>query len=895
MKQAQRDVETAVNTITNLPEDSETPRVTQAQFFDRVARLAVTGNVSESVLRVYAKKIRDDLIERGIDKISFTGLRNREMRVEIPEREMRRLDLTISEVSKKISGNSRDIPSGQMDGAVEKQLRALADIRSQSALGRVEIKAFNSGEKVLLRDIAKIENGFAKGQPQGFSVGKRAIQLTVQRAETADTLATNKILSDYLDEITDQLPANIKITKYDVRANALTERIMLLVRNGLGGLVLVVAILFIFLSARVALWVALGIPTAMLATIGFMYISGQTINMVSLFGLIMMLGIIVDDAIVVGEHTATRFSAGDNSYVAAENGAGRMMKPVLAAMITTIAAFFPILLIRGTIGQIIGVLPLVVIAVIIASQIECFLVLPGHLEHSHDYKTKRIWSYWLQFFFSLIFGAALLGISLRTGGEGLPGPIASIIADIIEFRNANKPLVFAAGLATASLLFGTVIELGVFLLGKLKNHFFSGGHINAIDSPTQSREAGGFRRSFDRSFDWFRDRPFNGLVSLAFNWRYVTVAVSAASIMIGAYGLQKGGHVGFVFFPTAEAENLSARVVFHAGTPEKQTIAGVARIEAALKEMENKLTGGKEKLVVATFVTLGASGRSTGDHLAQIRVQLTTSEFRSVRTPDIVRGWRRAIPKIAGVKRVSVFEHRGGPPGRDVDIELQGDNAGTLKAAASEIIPLVEAIDGASGVADDLPYGKPELIMELTPRGSALGFSIEDIGRQLRDSFEGAIPRRFADGDDEVTVRVTQIMRQRGLAALRNFELRSPSRAFVSLSEIVTIREQQGFSAIERVNGKATISITADLDSKITTTEKAIQILESSGLSGITTKYGVSYKFGGRAEERKKAFEDLLLGAIIALLVIYIILAWVFSSYWRPFAVMLIIPFGVVG
>ena len=174
-------------------------------------------------------------------------------------------------------------------------------------------------------------------------------------------------------------------------------------------------------------------------------------------------------------------------------------------------------------------------------------------------------------------------------------------------------------------------------------------------------------------------------------------------------------------------------------------------------------------------------------------------------------------------------------------------------------------------------------------------FSIDDIGKQVRDAFQGKIPRRFAEGDDEVSITVSQIMRSKGAAALRSFELRSPSGEFAPLSEVVKITERQGFAAIDRENGKAKVSVTGDLDTNINTTEKAIETLEASGLSAIATKYGVTYKFGGRSEERKEAFADLEVGALIAAVVIYIILAWVFASYWKPFAVMLIIPFGIVG
>lgn len=907
MSEALRDVETAVKAITTLPEDAEAPTVRQAaRGFDRVARLAVTGPVSEKALRFYAKKIRDDLIERGIDKTIFTGLRARELQIDIPERELRRLNLTVGEVSQLVAANSRDLPSGNMEGAVEKQLRTLADADDPRQLGALEVKSFATGEKVLLRDIATIRDDYQDGQPRGFVGENRAVQIEIQRADSADTLKTNAILSQYLAEIEGTLPAGLEVKVYDVRADALTERIMLLVTNGLGGLLLVVGVLFIFLNARIAFWVAAGIPVAMLATIGIMYLLGQSINMISLFGLIMMLGIIVDDAIVVGEHTATRFEAGDEPYTAAENGAGRMLMPVSAAMITTMAAFGPIALIQGGIGQIMGVLPIVVVAVVIASLVECFLILPGHLAHTLQPRRTRRWSYWRQFTVALLIG--IFAVSVAEPGSGgwfpelvngtmawvrdyipvpaLPGDAAALVAFIQEQRAATSFPLFVAALAVIAYVASVVVEIIPALWNTWRQR-------NA--DPDAAMRDGPFRRNFDRGFNWVRDKPFGALVRLSFSFRYFTIALAFAIFAVGVVGLIGGGKVGFVFFPSAEAENINARVVFNAGVPEAKAIDALNRIQNALVQVEQDLTDGKEDLIIAAFATLGQAGRSTGDNVASMRVQLTTSEVRTVRTPAIVRAWRKAVPKIAGVRRVALFESRGGPPGRDIDIQLQGPDIQVLKTAATAIIPLVETVDGVSGVADDLPYGKPELTMKLKPRGSALGFSIENVGRQLRDSFEGAIPRRFAEGDDEVTVRVSKVMRSSGTAALRNFQLKSPSGEFVPLAEVVSIDETQGFAAIERIDGRATVSVTADLDNKISTTEKALADLEASGLPQLVEKFGITYRYSGRDEERREAFADLQLGAIVALAIIYIVLAWVFASYWRPIAVMLIIPFGVVG
>ena len=206
------------------------------------------------------------------------------------------------------------------------------------------------------------------------------------------------------------------------------------------------------------------------------------------------------------------------------------------------------------------------------------------------------------------------------------------------------------------------------------------------------------------------------------------------------------------------------------------------------------------------------------------------------------------------------------------------------------------SVGGVTGVEDDLPYGKPELIMTLTPRAAALGFTLDEVGTQVRNSVEGMVPRRFARGDDEVAIRVSQDMDGQGTAALRAMMLTAPSGDLVPLTEIVTLSEQQGFSAIQRQDGQTTISVTGEIDAAVNTTDGVVDQLVSSGaLDAIARTYGIDYDFGGRSQEQRDAFADLGFGTLIALSVIYIILAWVFGSYFRPFAVMLIIPFGVVG
>jgi multidrug efflux pump subunit AcrB len=795
MQKALSEVESAVAGVTTLPEDAETATIRRSIWYEGVANIALSGPFSEASLKAYAKEIRDGLLAAGIDKVELVGFRKPEIWIDVPERELRRLGVTLSDIASRVSNATQDRPSGTLDGSVEKQLRSLGDGTTADEIGAIETVSRETGEKVLLREIATVRDSFERDQTTGYTGGNPAIVLEVERSTTADTLETANILETYLDEVRPTLPPTLDLKVYDIRAANLVDRINLLVKNGLSGLVLVVVILFLFLNARIAFWVAVGVPTAMMATLGIMWVTGQSINMISLFALIMCLGIVVDDAIVVGEHTATRYAMGDDPVLAAERGTGQMMWPVIASVLTTQVAFFPLTMIRDIIGQIMSALPMVVIAVLTASLIECLLILPGHLRHS----------------------------------------LTSIRAE-----------------------------------------------------PSR------FRRAFDNGFGRMRDGPFRAFVAFTFRWRYTTVALSIASLIL-AIGLIAGGRVGFQFFPTAEPENISAKLTFAAGTPEDEVVAGVERVEAALRQAELQLAPAGDGLVVATFASIGKSGFSRGMNFAQVDAQLTVSEKRDVRTNEIIGAWRKAMPTIPGLETATISGRRGGPPGRDLDIRLTGAPTDVLKQAALEIREVVSGFPGVSAVDDDLPYGKPEIVMTLTPRGAALGFTAETVGRQVRDAFEGAIARRVPAGDEEVTIRVRRIQEVPGLAALGNLSLRAPSGEFVPLSEIVDLTEEQGYAIIQRIDGQTAVSVTADVDQDVTTNVELVAALDAGPLNAVTSKYGIRYQFSGREEERAKSFEDLQFGALISLGAIYLILAWVFASYGRPLAVMMIIPFGLTG
>ena len=801
MQAALSNVETGVGQVTTLPEDSLKPVVRRAVRYDTIARLILSGPYTEATLKTIAKKLRDGLLNRGIQKVDMFGARDEEIWVEIRPETLLRLDLTLADVAQRIRETSQDLPSGNLRGDTERQIRSLGLRKEANQLGSIEVKALPGGQKVLLRDIAEISERFDVDEPQARRNFKPAIELHVQRAVNADALEQAEIMNAYLADVKGELPPEISIEQHAVAADLIRSRIDLLLRNGISGLVLVVMVLFVFLNSRVAFWVAAGIPISLMATMTIMLVTGQSINMISLFGMIMAIGIVVDEAIVVGEHGEFRLRSGMAPAAAAEVGATRMAAPVLSSALTTVAAFTPLLVIGDIIGVIIAAIPLVVISMIGASVLECFFILPAHLRSAFT-----------------------------------------------KLGTRRSPL----------------------------------------------------RERFDTAFDRFRDDQFGRAVAAAVRWRYATLAVAVGALIM-TIGLIQGGRVNFQFFPTPEADRVHANVEMSAGTPRAVTQAMLDELERAALAAEKTLTGGKGGLIHVTLSKLGTEvgrqdvGPATGDNIGGVTLELKPSDERTVRTREMITQWRQSVQLMAGVESLTVVGQTGGPPGREIDIRLSAPDTDALKAAAKEVRAMLSRYPGVSDVEDNLPFGKAEEILEVTPRGRALGFATESVARQVRDAFQGAVARRFARGDEEVLVRVQFPRGAADTAALENLYLRAPGGAEVALSEVVTRETKRGFSRIRRENGVRQVAVTAEVDEGTTNTNTVLAALAKDGIYDVASRYGAQVRFAGKAEEQEETLADMKMGVAIGLVTIYIILAWVFASFSRPVVVMAIIPFGLIG
>ncbi|HBK77754.1 MAG TPA: efflux RND transporter permease subunit [Gammaproteobacteria bacterium] len=793
-------VKEQVDLVRNLPATAETPEIGRIINYEPIASVLIAGPDDPRGLRSIVRRFERELLERGISNIRIFGLPEEEIAIQIPSETLRELGISLEDIGRRIGAASRDLPVGVIGrGESARQLRFKDQRRGELAFADLPVIAAEDGRLLTLGDIADIQRRPQNAQTTVTYRGRPAVEMRLSRSKDADSLKSARIMREWVEQTRPLLPTGFELNVYDERWGYIKDRINLLLKNGATGLVLVILILYLFLNVPAASWITVGIPTSFMAALGALYVYGGSINMISLFGLIMTLGIIVDDAIVVGEDAVTHFERGDSPLTSVQKGAQRMLAPVLASSLTTIAAFMPLLLVGGIIGIILRTLPVVVICVILASLIEAFLVLPGHLR-------------------------------------------------------------------------GTFARVGSYRPRRL-------------------------RKKLNDGFVRFRETRFRPTIVAGVRYRWLTVALAAA-IFIVSIGWIAGGRIAFNFFPVAEGPIFFANVDFVAGTPKKHVADHLDKVEQALWDTNDHFGGG---LVVTAIsrLGLGESGdweRRRSENIGSVLVELVKPDARAVRNRTFIEEWRARIPDAPGLENLSIKEPTAGPPGQDIEVQITGPSLVAVKSAALALKNVLIDIPGVSGVEDDMPYGREQIILRLTPTGEALGLSVENLGRQLRAGYEGYLVQVMADNNDEVEVRVVLPDDERNrLDSLNEFEVMLPGGGTVPFANIVTLQTRRGFDSIRHVEGNLAITVTGDVDDAVNNDNRIIANLKQNTLPGLEQRHSVRFSFEGRQADQRETLSDMKRGAILALVLIYLVLAWVFGSYGWPLLVMAIIPFGLVG
>ncbi|WP_339108862.1 efflux RND transporter permease subunit [Thioclava sp. GXIMD4216] len=391
MGRAMDDVENAIQLAGDLPEAAETPEIRQSVWRDTVTDVVITGPLAPEQLGRLADEMMVRLYAQGVTRTTLSGMAAPQTVVEVPTTALMAHNVSLTQIISVIGAAADATPAGDVASGASR-VRAGEERREARQIRDLVIRTDADGAVLTVGDVAQIRvEGAARDR--AYYVGKTpAMTLNVARSAQGDAIALQRKVEQVVAQMRPDLPAGTTIALVRSRTEQIVARLDLLVDNGVIGLVLVLVLLFLFLNARTAIWVAMGIPASLAAGLAVMYVSGMTLNMMSLFALILTLGIIVDDAIVVGEHADFRARhLGEAPAIAAENGARRMLAPVFASTLTTVIAFAGLVVIGGRMGDMIVDIPLTVIAVLAASLVECFLILPNHMYHALTHLGQPRW------------------------------------------------------------------------------------------------------------------------------------------------------------------------------------------------------------------------------------------------------------------------------------------------------------------------------------------------------------------------------------------------------------------------------------------------------------------------------------------------------------------------
>ncbi|MGV6887649.1 efflux RND transporter permease subunit [Rhodophyticola sp. SM2404] len=807
MARAADDVQTAVDSITDLPEDADEPVVRRGVWRDRVTDVVITGPVAPEQLGRFADEFVARLFDRGVTRSTIRGVAAPETIVEVPTANLIRNDISMADIASAIAAGSDTAPAGEVDAA-NARIRTGTARRSAEDIANIALSRNADGTTLTIGDVARIDVSGVDRERAYFVGDNPAMSIRVDRSDRGDAIAIQALVQDVADEMQLTLPQGVSIDLIRTRAQFISARLDILLDNGLVGLGLVVLLLFLFLNARTALWVAAGIPVAMLAAIALMYVAGLTINMISLFALIITLGIVVDDAIVVGEHADFRArQLGEHPVVAAENAARRMAAPVFAATLTTILAFGGLVSIGGRFGDLIADIPFTVIVVLAASLVECFLILPNHMAHAVAHTAKAHWYDW----------------------------------------------------------------------------------------PS---------RQVNRGFEWVRETVFRPAMRWVIVARYPVMAAMILLLATQAASFIRGD-VTWRFFNAPELSSVSGNFAMLDGATREDSVAMMREMQRAAQAVAERYEEeyGQSPIDYAlaevggnTGARLAAAENKDADLLGSLAIELIDADLRPYSSFAFVADLQDEVRQLPQTEEISFRGWRGGPGGDAIDVQITGAGSDVLKQVAEAIKSALLPFSEVSGLEDNLAYDREELSLTLTPQGEALGFEIESLGRVLRNRLGGIEAATYAEGVRTAAIRVELPEEELTADFLDRMLLRSGSGEYVPLSDIVTVESRTGFSTIIRENGQRVVSVTGDLsEDDPARAEEIMTQLREVILPEIEQNYGVTTRLSGLAEQEQAFLSDAATGFILCLVGIYLVLAWVFSSWTRPAVVLAIIPFGLVG
>ena len=840
ISRALNEVKAEVDRIITFPAEAERPQVREITSRQNVIRLLVHGNVPEATLKELAYDIEEGI--SALPEVSLaevSGARPYEVSIEVPLRRLRALGLTLDDVAAAVRQGSMELSAGKFSTDSEEVLvRTLGRNYDQGDFEDIIVLTRPDGTSLRLREIATVRDGFADTDLSVLYNGQRAVGIDIFRGSGEKVLEIAAAVRDYLAaEVLPALPPGVDVQIWKDDSVDVSGRLGLMIENALLGLALVLVTLALFLELRLALWVAVGLAVSFIGTFLFMELLGVSVNMFSLMALVLALGIVVDDAIVVGESVFAARERGAHGTDAAIDGTRRVSGPVLFAVLTTATAFAALLTAPGPQGQLARAIPVVVITVLLISLVESLLVLPNHLAHLPPPDAPN---------------RGRLSRRLKRVRENVDLALKRVVDGPLDrgLRLAvDRPSIV---LASAGGLM--VITLGIVNAGIVPNQFLT---------------------------------PIEGdIVSANLEMPVGTPGERTSAV---AAELEAAGHRAL---ERIEQERGAAG---GAGADAGAGAAADAGADAGPEPLEVgvAVTVGQS---AALYDPLGGNAiEAARGHLAAVQFKLIDWERHDIAPSTFERLWREEAGTLPGATSLSISSNLI-TLGLPVHFNLSHPDPARLTEIADEFVAELNAIDGVFDVRTNLDAGFRELQLELTPAARTLNLTVGHFASQVRSAFFGAEALRVQRGREEVAVYARLPADERNSAAdVERYLVRTPGGE-VPLGQVASAGFARSAATIHRMDGRRAVTITADVDPVLATGTQVNRSLDDGIIDRLTTRDQLfAYTIGGQRKQQEEANADLGRSLFLALLVMYALMAIPFGSYSQPLIILAAVPLGLIG
>ncbi|MBN2041058.1 MAG: efflux RND transporter permease subunit [Spirochaetes bacterium] len=815
--QTVQDIKDTVELVDGLPEGAQKPIVEELKLDKTpVMNVAVYGkdeNVSYKDLYETADRLEDYLYEiEGVAEVEDYGLLDREYLVEVDIQKLINSRIGLNYVLYKLQQMNIDLPGGELRiGDKEYLLKTKNQYRNTKDIENTAIWSNDLGYVTRIRDITvhgKVKDTFKEPGTYERVNQNNAIVFTVNKKRSADEIRTADRIYEKLKEFTHD--DNIEIKTFNDTSDLTREQIESVLVNALTGFILLAAILYVLLGTRMASVVMIGFPLSFM--IGFigLNIAGLTINVVSLFGMVMVLGMIVDFGIVVTENTHRYLELGYKLKEAIQAGTSEVALPLIVTFLCLVSAFTPLAMLTGIFGKFTKAIPVVVLVCLAASLVTALFIMPTHLNiFAREPKKKKTKE------------------ELKEIEEGY--------------------------------------ETGLF--GKFQHKYRS-------------------------------------LLEHAIKHRYVTL-VFLLILLFGSLSLVGSGKVGFEFMSDGGEDEIEIRTYMPQGTNLNANLREMKKIEKIISDTvrEDEFSALRIRIGVEDFGILDPQP-GEGSHKSTVLLFLTTEKKRERTAWEIVKAIRQSVDDA---RKKGIFDDKmiirtdlgsGGPPvGKPVNVEIRGDDFDVLQKIAKEYDGYLKTVEGVYDIKIDTEPGKLEYRYTIDEVMAArTGLSSYDAAIILNASYEGAVATKVQQGEDQVGIRVRFPEKERTRkSSLNKVMVANQNGGLIPLNKIATVDKEYGTAFINRLNYKKLVQVQGEVNTKVITSIEVNKMLAEKfkDIEYRYPEYSISY--GGEQEDTNKSMSDLGNLFLIALVIIYIIIAAYFGSLMLPLVVMIAIPFSLVG